>query len=69
MTRIRRAIARARQRTALATRRYRADGIAIAGIGSLAVGVGMISPVLPWLLVGGYLVLVASSIAKPPTRS
>lgn len=65
MTRIRRAITRARQRFAITTRPYRADAIAIAGIASLAVGVGMISPILPWLLVGGYLVLVASSIAKP----
>jgi len=65
MTTIRRAITRARQRAAVVTRSYRADAIALVGIGSLSVGVGMVSPVLPWLLVGGYLVFVASSLAKP----
>lgn len=65
MTRIRRAITRARLRTLAATRSYRADALALAGIASLAVGVGMLSPVLPWLLVGGYLVFVASSLATP----
>lgn len=35
------------------------DILAIAGVGAIAIGAGMLHPALPWFLVGGYLVLVA----------
>lgn len=58
-------LARLPRRVAAAIRRSSRDLLAIGGIGSIAVGLGLVNPTLAFCAVGVFLLVAASAGRKP----